>query len=305
MKTYNVNLQTAFPEGDAPTVLVLGYFDGVHKGHQAVLAEARRLADKEQVRVSVLMFTRTPKLIFEPYHPSLLDQLTTPNRRLEKMAESGVDTCYMLDFTSQLACLSANDFALFIASQLSLRAVVVGFDYHFGQGRNQGSELAALLSVPVHEVAEVTDHHQKISSTRIRQALAEGQVAKIPPLLGESYAIEGLVVKGDSRGRTLGYPTANMALLAPQYLPKDGVYVTEVVINDTCHRAMTSIGENITFNGADKRIETHIFDIEQALYGQVLTVRFLEYLRPMVRFDSIADLIAQLQEDEKQARNWS
>lgn len=292
-------------QSSTPTVLVLGYFDGLHLGHKALFDKARQLADERGWTVSVLTFPETPTLAFVRFEPELLLQLSSQNRRYQILEDYGVDVLYLTDFTSSFAKQSPEVFLKNYVHALQAKIVVAGFDYHFGNNRSDVSDLKRLFSGKVEIISEVQYENEKISSTRVRQAIKSGEVGLANQLLGYTFATEGIVVHGDARGRTIGYPTANLAPTERVHLPGDGVYVADVAIKGKMYRAMASVGKNITFDGTELRLEAHIFDFSEEIYGEKMTIYWLEKIRNMVKFDSIDALMLQMQEDEKIAKNWN
>ena len=195
------------------TVLVLGYFDGLHKGHQALFAEARKIASDKDLHIAVLTFPESPKLAFVRYQPSLMLHLTSLEDRLQQLENLGVDYLYLIDFTSQFARNTAKQFVEKYISRLKAKAVIAGFDYHFGSDRRSAEDLEKLFDGQVIVVPSVNLNGSKISSTRIRETILAGNVAESNQLLGYSLSTCGIVVHGNARGRTIGYPTANLAPL--------------------------------------------------------------------------------------------
>ncbi len=236
------------------TVLVLGYFDGLHLGHKALFDRARAIADERGISVSVLTFPETPKLAFVRYHADLLLQLTSPEKRFALMESYGVDRLYLADFTSSFAKQSPGEFLENYVSPLQASVVVTGFDYHFGNSRADVSVLQELFDGQVEVIDEVQLDGEKISSSRIRKAVKEGNIAEANRLLGYKFTTEGIVVHGDARGRTIGYPTANLAPFERVHLPGEGVYVADVLIGSRRYRSMASVGRNVTFDGTEMRI---------------------------------------------------
>lgn len=287
------------------TVLVLGYFDGIHKGHQALFERARQLADERGLTVSVLTFPESPKIAFLHFEPELLLHLTSSEKRYQLMAENGVDTLCLIDFTSDFAATSPEEFVERYLHSLGAAVVVTGFDYHFGNSRATVDDLERLFDGHVEVVDQVSFENEKISSTRIRQAVKEGEVDLANRLLGYEFSTEGIVVHGDARGRTIGYPTANLAPFERVHLPGDGVYVADVEIDGKRYRSMASVGKNITFDGTELRLEAHIFDFQKDIYGQRITIYWLEKIRDMIKFDGIDQLMQQMKEDERISLEWT
>ncbi len=298
MKVFEFNEQNV---DSAPTILVLGYFDGLHRGHQTLFDKARELAEEKKATISVLTFPESPILVFEKFNENLLKQLTSKEKRNQLFEENGVDFLYFTDFTSHFAKLTSHDFIEKYLKKLAISAIVIGFDYQFGS--DHGS-LAQLSEYDAYQVSELTDMGEKISSSRIRQAIINGDVTLANLLLGYNYEISGLVVHGEARGRTIGYPTANIESKSMQYLPLIGVYVVDIAVGDERYRGMASIGYNDTFGGKNKTLEVNIFDFHDEIYGETVTVYFLKFIRGMIKFDSVDALITQMDDDEKIARDF-
>lgn len=287
------------------TVLVLGYFDGLHKGHQALFAEARKIAAAKDLKIAVLTFPESPKLAFVRYQPSLMLHLTSPEERLQQLENLGVDYLYLVDFTSQFARNTAEQFFTKYISRLKAKTVIAGFDYHFGSDRRSAEDLEKLFEGQVIIVPSVNFNGVKISSTRIRETVLAGNVAESNQLLGYSLSTSGIVVHGNARGRTIGYPTANLAPLDRVILPADGVYVVDVEHDGQMYRGMASVGKNVTFEGDELRFEANIFDFSQDIYGDTIRIFWLDKIRDMVKFDNVDELVKQLQADEEIARYWT
>ena len=287
------------------TVLVLGYFDGLHKGHQALFAEARKMAAEKHLKIAVLTFPESPKLAFVRYQPSLMLHLTSPEDRLQQMENLGVDYLYLIDFTSQFARNTAEQFFTKYISRLKAKTVIAGFDYHFGSDRRSAEDLEKLFEGQVIIVPSVNFNGEKVSSTRIRETVLAGNVAESNQLLGYSLSTRGIVVHGNARGRTIGYPTANLAPLDRVILPADGVYVVDVEHDGKMYRGMASVGKNVTFEGDELRFEANIFDFSQDIYGDTIRIFWLDKIRDMVKFDNVDKLVKQLQADEEIARYWT
>ena len=176
------------------------------------------------------------------------------------------------------------------------RVLIAGFDYSFGSDKNNVSNLSAYFDGQIEVIPPVLD--------RIRQAIIKGRVKEAARLLGEPLSSRGIVVHGDARGRTIGYPTANLAPIDRTYLPSDGVYVVDVLYKAQTYRGMASVGKNVTFDGKELRFEANLFDFTGDIYGHTLTIHWLDKIREMIKFDTIEQIVAQLKEDEAVARNW-
>ena len=290
---------------EEPTVLVLGYFDGIHLGHKALFERARKVADERGLTVTVLTFPESPRLAFSRFTPELLLHLTSQEQRYLLLEKNGVDQLVMTPFTSEFASNTPAEFIERYVKGLNAQALVAGFDYHFGNCRADVQDLMELFDGQVEIVSEVSLRGEKVSSTRIRQAIQSGDVSLANQLLGYPFMTEGIVVHGDARGRTIGYPTANLAPFDRVYLPSEGVYVAEVEVDGKRYRAMTSVGKNVTFDGTELRIEAHIFGFDRFIYGEKMTIFWLEKIRDMVKFDGIEGLMEQMKSDESYALHWT
>lgn len=287
------------------TVLVLGYFDGLHKGHQTLFKQAQRIAAEQGLKIAVLTFPESPKLAFVRYQPELMLHLNHPEERAAHLENLGVDYLYLIDFTSHFSKNTAQEFFDKYVSALKAKAVVAGFDYHFGSDKRKADELADYFDGQVFIISSVNQENEKISSTRIRQAVQSGDISKAHQLLGYPLSTRGIVVHGNARGRTIGYPTANLAPLDRVILPADGVYIVEVEHNGKLYRGMASVGKNVTFEGDELRFEANIFDFSEEIYGDTIRIIWLDKIREMVKFDGIDTLVAQLQSDEQVAKSWT
>ena len=303
MKIRRINNELEIKQ-EEDTVLVLGYFDGLHKGHQTLFKEARKIATEQGLKIAVLTFPESPKLAFVRYQPELMLHLNHPEERAAHLENLGVDYLYLIDFTSHFSKNTAREFFDKYVSALKAKAVVAGFDYHFGSDKRKAEELADYFDGRIVIVSSVNQDDEKISSTRIRETIQNGDVAKAHQLLGYPLSTRGIVVHGNARGRTIGYPTANLAPLDRVILPADGVYVVDVEHNGKFYRGMASVGKNVTFEGDELRFEANLFDFAEEIYGDTIRIIWLDKIRDMVKFDGIEELVAQLKSDEEVARNW-
>ncbi|MER2130820.1 MAG: riboflavin biosynthesis protein RibF [Carnobacterium inhibens] len=283
-------------------VLALGFFDGVHRGHQEVIGRARSIAEKDQLKLAVMTFNQHPSIVFQKLNPDHHKYLSTVSRKEELMEKIGVDFLYEVDFTSAFASLSPQDFVEQYIVGLHAQTVVAGFDYTFGK-----KEVASMHHLPQYAknrfeivvVEKQTLKDDKISSTRIRLALEVGDMPVVNNLLGYIYASPGRVVHGDARGRLLGFPTANIEVENHVKLPRTGVYAVKILVGDQLYNGMASIGYNVTFEpNRPLTVEVYILDFNKDIYGEEVTVFWYEYLRDEEKFDSIDALIEQLKQDE-------
>ena len=303
MKIRRINNELEINQ-EEDTVLVLGYFDGLHKGHQTLFKEARKIAAEQGLKIAVLTFPESPKLAFVRYQPELMLHLNHPEERAAHLENLGVDYLYLIDFTSHFSKNTAQEFFDKYVAALKAKAVVAGFDYHFGSDKRKAEELADYFDGQIVIVSSVNQDEEKISSTRIRETIQKGDVAKAHQLLGYPLSTRGIVVHGNARGRTIGYPTANLAPLDRVILPADGVYVVDVEHNGKIYRGMASVGKNVTFEGDELRFEANLFDFTEEIYGDTIRIIWLDKIRDMVKFDGIEELVGQLKSDEEVVRNW-
>lgn len=291
-----------------PVVLVLGFFDGVHRGHQKVILTGKKLAKEKNVKLAVMTFNQHPSVVFKKQEGENLKYLTTLKQKEYHMERLGVDYLYEIEFTSNFAYLKPQDFVDQYIVGLHAVAAVSGFDYTYGP-----KDIADVAHLPEYAkerfdivtVAKETLDGDKISSTRIRDLLDEGNMEEVAKLLGYIYEIEGTVVHGDARGRTLGYPTANIRFKNSVRLPVEGVYVSEIKVAGNWYKAMSSIGHNDTFGeGRKLTVEVFILDFNKDIYGETVRVRFNHLIREQVKFAGAEDLIRQLNQDEEDTRNY-
>ncbi|WP_214826713.1 bifunctional riboflavin kinase/FAD synthetase [Exiguobacterium algae] len=289
-----------------PSVMVLGFFDGVHKGHQAVIEHAKQHATERDVPVTVVTFDPHPKQVLSN-KPDAVRYITPLARKLKRIEALGVERCIVISFTKELAGLSPQQFVDDYLIGAGAVHVTAGFDYSygkFGEGTMETLPYHSRGKFTTSVVPEQTAEGEKVSSTRIRKLLAAGEVDRAKELLGSPYVICGEVIHGDARGRTIGYPTANVLMDASYVMPRLGVYATRVTLQDgRTFSAMTNVGRRPTFyETGSVSIESHLFDFSEDLYGQLIEVEWIAYIRNERAFDGLDALIAQLQKDEVEAR---
>jgi riboflavin kinase / FMN adenylyltransferase len=290
----------------APTALAIGNFDGVHRGHQHLFGRVVAAARALHGRALALTFDPHPTRVLAPDRAA--PQLMGLDRRLELMAAAGLDAVVVQRFDTTLSSQPAREFVEHIVLGLQAREVFIGNDFHFGRNREgNGAVLEALgaeLGFIAHVLEPVTEGDAPISSTRTRKALADGDLALVETLLGRRFDLDGLVVHGFHRGRTLGFPTANLATPS-EALPRDGVYAVRVRVHgDTdrvWHPAVLNLGTRPTLR-AGRSIEVHLLGVDRDLYGRTLRVSFVKRLRDERRFDGLDALRAQIARDADEAR---
>ncbi|MHC9536200.1 riboflavin biosynthesis protein RibF [Dellaglioa sp. BT-FLS60] len=283
--------------------LAMGFFDGVHLGHQEVIQTAKKKADEKNIKLAVMTFDKHPSVQFQKTPEQSIKYLTSMEKKITLMEKLGVDIFYVLTLNDNLANLAPQAFVDKYMIALHAKIVVAGFDYTYG--KKDIANMAVLSSYAQQKfeivtVPELTAGNQKISSTRIRATIDAGQMSSVNELLGYEYETIGEVVHGEARGRELGFPTLNLAFNKHIRIPGPGIYVTEVQVDDIWYRGMASIGYNVTF-GQDREltVEINLFDFNEMIYGKIVTVKWLAYLRSEVKFDGIDGLIAQLNQDKK------
>ncbi|HYO18599.1 MAG TPA: bifunctional riboflavin kinase/FAD synthetase [Dermatophilaceae bacterium] len=300
------------PAGYGPTVATLGNFDGVHKGHQAVLAKVVERARAEGARAVAVTFDPHPVAVL---HPDRAPQIITASQqRLDLLAATGLDAVLVMEFTREFAQWTPERFVVDVfVTALDASVVVVGEDTRFGV-RNSG-DVDTLRQIGVEHGFEVLALRDigdggRWSSSRVRTLVTSGDVATATEILGRPHRVCGEVVHGDHRGRELGYPTANLSQESAGLVPADGVYVGRLIRPslpegdvDRVLPAAISIGTNPTFEGTQRRVEAHVLDrLDLDLYGENVAVEFIDRLRPTEKFDSIEALVVQMAADVERAR---
>lgn len=278
-------------------VIAIGNFDGVHRGHRFLLDRAKALAAGAGRPWGILTFEPHPRALFRPDDPPA--RLTPHAMKREWLDQIGADFICVLPFNWDLASLSADDFIRdILQTQLQAGHIVVGAGFRFGQLRKGDASTMRAAGLDVTEVLPLTDAQGAISSSRIRQALRQGDIAGANNLLGWHWDMRGRIVQGDGRGRGLGYPTANFAL-GETIHPAYGVYAARVRVEgeEAWHDAAVNIGIRPMFEIPEAQVESYIFDFGRQIYGQILHVRPVERLRGEAKFASLEDLIAQIGED--------
>jgi riboflavin kinase/FMN adenylyltransferase len=288
------------------TALAVGNFDGVHLGHRHLLATVREAAARIGGDAVALTFEPHPTRVIAPERASAV--ITGLDRKLELLAAEGLDAAVVLRFDASFAAQSPRDFVASVIAGLGAQEVFVGGDFRFGHDRSgDGAALAAMgaeFDYRAHVVPQVRDAGgEALSSSRVRRCLAEGDLDGAKRLLGRDFDLDGLVVMGDRRGRTLGFPTANLATPC-EALPRDGVYAVRARVlggDGVEHPAVMNIGLRPTFR-AGRSVEAHLLDGEHALYGRTLRVTFAARVRDERRFDGVEALVAQIRDDVAAAR---
>ena len=281
------------------TIFALGFFDGVHLGHQALLKACKALAEKHSCRAGVVTFTAHPDALVLGKAPVLL---TTTEDRKRLLQTYGAESVWELPFDKEIMTTHWADFLTQLVES-GAEGFVCGEDFRFGAGGNgTAKKLAGFCesrNMPCSIVPEQVLDGGRISSTRIRELLEAGEVAAAKRLLGHSHILSGIVTKGKQLGKKLGFPTANLPIPDGVLIPKFGVYATKVTVDDNTYAAVTNIGTRPTVNGQGVNAECHLLDFAGDLYGKEITVAFCEFLRPEQKFDSLEELKAQIAADAR------
>lgn len=286
-----------------PVVLAMGFFDGVHLGHQRVLATAKRIAERRHQPLAVLTYDKLPAIVFQK-----LDQpvryLTPLRTKLQLLEHFGVDIAYVMDFTSAVGELEPQTFVDQVIVNLQPSTVVAGFDHTYGP-----KTIANMTKLPsyarerftVKTVDKLVDANSdtKVSSTAIRQLIDQGNVAEANQLLGYSYTTSGMIVHGFARGRTIGFPTANVQWNVDERIPAVGVYAVRMHVQGQWYNGMASVGYNVTFGKQQHQtIEVNLFNFQRHIYGEYVQVQWVQRLRGEVKFAGVAELVDQLKKDQ-------
>jgi len=287
--------------------LSIGVFDGVHRGHQMLIRRMLDEARDRRLTGGVVTFHPHPITVVRPdVHVTYLESL---ERRVELLHAVGADFVSVLQFTSELQQVSARDFTRLLVEEARMRLLVVGEDFRLGRG-GEGtvevlSQLGDELGFEVIAVPLLADDGDRVSSTRVREALVGGEMEMVADLLGRPFSLRGPVLHGDERGRQIGFPTLNVGVSADRWLPPNGVYVTRAHVGDREFQACTNVGTRPTFEGDARRlVETHLLDFEGDLYGDVVTIDLLHRLRAEQKFNGIEELTAQIERDLQATRAW-
>ncbi|MBN1369023.1 MAG: bifunctional riboflavin kinase/FAD synthetase [Dehalococcoidaceae bacterium] len=289
------------PDGD--TLFTIGVFDGVHVGHQKLLAELTAQAENRGLSSGVITFNNHPLSQLNQNPPPLLASVEEKNRLLK---QTGVDLIANLDFSPQLASTGARQFCQMLINHLKMKGLVLGFDFAMGRNREGSLEMmqliAAEMGFTLSVVAPVKIEGEIVSSTAVRRMLLAGEVERTTRFLGRNYGLEGKVVAGKGLGKQLDFPTANIEIDSRFVVPPDGIYATLCFLNGQRYFSATNIGTGPTFGGSDRRIEVHLLDFDGELYGKNLKIELVSRIRDELKFETREALIEQINRDILQAR---
>ena len=290
-----------------PCVATIGFFDGVHQGHRFLINQIKAVARAKGLRSALVTFSAHPRKVMQKdYQPQLL---STPKEKAELLATTGVDYCIVLDFTPEIARLTACEFMEdILKKKLNVASLVIGYDHRFGHNRAEGFDdyyqYGTKIGMEVLRAKACIINDVNVSSSVIRLLLQEGEIDMATKCLGYNYYLDGTVVDGYKVGRTIGFPTANLKVEDQDKLvPADGVYAVKVTVTGQEYMGMLDIGHRPTFNnGTNKSIEVNILDFNSDIYEQFIRITFIRRIRSDIKFKKVEDLIAQLHRDEAEVR---
>lgn len=290
------------------TVAAVGFFDGVHKGHQKVIQTAVDKAKENNMESAVITFHPHPSVVLKK-DATHVRYITPLKEKQEILQQMDVDRLYIITFNKELASLEPQKFIDHFIIGLKIKHLVAGFDFSYGHKGKGNMEIIANHTRSRFDyttISKVEMDEQKISSTRIRELLQNGKVETANSLLGHPLTIQGIVIDGEKRGRSIGYPTANIQIDPEALLPKTGVYAVKVEYKNELYEGMASLGYNPTFDGKleEPSAEVNIFDYNNDLYGEELIMEWHKFIRDEEKFDQIDELIEQIEDDERVIRRY-
>ena len=285
-------------------VITVGTFDGVHKGHQQIIYKLNLLAKKHNGESILITFHPHPRFVLNP-NDTNLKLINTLEEKILLLAHYGIDNLVVVPFDKSFADLIAEEYISdFLVKNFQPKVIAIGYDHQFGKGRKGNIDLLKAYQnaydfeierIEKEELEDIT-----ISSTKIRNALESGNVALAQELMNHTYFITGNVVSGKQIGRTLGFPTANIAIDVPyKLIPKEGVYAVNVVVKEKNHKGMLNIGHKPTFTENQLSIEVHIFDFKEYIYNETISIHFIDFIRAEIKFENIEALKNQLSLDKQ------
>ncbi|WP_404452665.1 bifunctional riboflavin kinase/FAD synthetase [Virgibacillus necropolis] len=290
------------------TVAAIGFFDGIHRGHQKVIQTAVTKAKESNMESAVITFHPHPSVILKKEKVHV--QYITPIReKQEILQQMDVDRLYIITFSKELASLSPQEFIDHFIIGLNIQHLVAGFDFtygHKGEGNMNMIQSHSRNAFDHTTIDKIELDDEKVSSTKIRSLLSEGNVAKVNEYLGRNLSVYGTVIDGDKRGREIGFPTANFKINPDFLLPKIGIYAVKVIYKGEEYEGMANLGLNPTFKDGETKptLEVNIFDYSNDLYGEELQIEWCTYIREEKKFDGVNDLIEAIKNDEKEVRKY-
>ena len=292
---------------NTPKVLSLGMFDGVHFGHISIINLLKSVAHENNLETAILTFWPHPRKVFNPNDEIKL--LNTLNEKLNLLENANLDVVFLKSFDENFRNLTGEEFVRQILVQkLNVKHIIIGHDHVFGKNKSGNFELLQKLSKEldfvVQQLDAVKEGEFNISSTKIRNCLANGNIIGANKMLGYHYSVSGKVIDGKKLGRTIGYPTANIKVDELKLLPKKGAYIVEVYVKNKFYKGMLSIGTNPTVNGDKLTVEVYILDFNKDIYGEEITVKFRDFLHEEIKFESLEKLIERLDEDKRLTKEF-
>lgn len=296
------NIKGEFKEG---TYIALGSFDGLHKGHMTLIHKVVDEAMADGLKSAVYTFKNHPLTVAKP---ELAPKLLMDNQqKIHLLKAKGVDATIFVSFTLEYMQTEAEEFILSLIHDFNAKGFVVGFNYKYGY-QNKGNvdtlrEMSERYGFKLFVMDAALSNDDIISSTRIRNLILKGQIKEANELLFEPFMLRGTVIGGKKLGRKIGFPTANMSYDTKYVIPKTGVYYTNLMLEGTLHKSITSVGYNPTVDGKTLSIETYILDFDREIYGEEVKLYFVEYMRDEEKYANLDELVEQLKKDEDYARN--
>lgn len=302
MRIITVNMEHIV-QNQTPIAACIGYFDGMHLGHQALIRKTIDAAEQYGCESALITFDPDPWEAIKNIHD--VQHLMTMRQRICKAADLGIRNIVILHFTKEMSELSPDDFYSKVLKSCNLKALICGFDFHYGyKGAGDALSLKKNADFEVDIVPAVEDAKGKISSTRISGLVMNGNVSEAAELLGGYYEIEGNIIHGNAKGTKIGFPTANIDYSNENILPKPGVYACYAMINGRRYEAMVNLGHNPTMNFSKRlSLEAHIIDFDESLYNKRISLQFVQYLRAEMHFQCVLNLQMQLEQDLKRTRS--
>ncbi|KIL80623.1 Riboflavin kinase [Bacillus badius] len=307
VKVYMLHHPHSLQKENLPSlVMALGFFDGVHTGHQQVILAAVEKARNQGMKSAVMTFDPHPSVVLGNKHKQI-KYITPIGEKVKRIEALGADYLFVVRFTSDFAALEPQQFVDQYVIGLHVKHVIAGFDYTYGR-LGKGT----METMPFHSRGTFTStiidkweyHQEKVSSTKIRQLLREGNVEEAAGLLGRPYEVQGTVIHGDKRGRKIGFPTANVEVEEDYLIPETGVYAVRLKVKEEWHDGVCNIGYRPTFKHPDEHslsVEVHIFDFDRSIYGEEVAIKWYARLRGEEKFNGIEALVAQIDKDKQSA----
>lgn len=296
---------------DKNTVLTVGTFDGVHRGHSTILNRLKEISKENSLRTVVLTMEPHPRIVLQKGDKPPISLLTNINERINEFRRQGIENCVVMTFSYEFSQIPAEEFIReYLSKKVGMSKILIGYDHMFGKNRDGDEKLLERLGkeldFEVERIEALGDDEVIISSTKIRTALKENKIEKANEMLGYEYMIQGIVVKGDGRGKLLGFPTAN--LIPPnlyKLVPANGVYIVSSTIEDKLYYGLVNIGTRPTFHDQDaSTIEVHFLDLDMNLYGKEIYINFHKFIRSEKKFNGPTELVNQIKNDKEFAINY-